>query len=153
DAEPADFCIGVGGYPEKHFESANLRLDVRHTKEKVEAGAHYIVTQMFFNNDHYFRYVDACREQGITVPIIPGLKILSSAKQLATIPRTFFVEIPDALSDEVLAAKPEHIQDIGVRWALKQSEELLSRGAPALHFYVMQNATAVKKLMAQLKLD
>lgn len=153
DAQPADFCIGVGGYPEKHFESANLRLDVRHTKEKVDAGAHYIVTQMFFNNDHYFRYVDACREQGITVPIIPGLKILSSAKQLATIPRSFFVEIPDALSDEVLAAKPEHIQDIGVQWALKQSEELLSRGAPALHFYVMQNATAVKKLMAQLKLD
>lgn len=153
DAQPADFCIGVGGYPEKHFEAANLKLDVRHTKEKVDAGAHYIVTQMFFNNEHYFRYVDACREQGITVPIIPGLKILSSAKQLASIPRSFYVEIPDALSDEILAAKPEQVQDIGVEWALKQSEELLSRGAPALHFYVMQNATAVKKLMGKLKLD
>ena len=153
DAEPSNFCIGVGGYPEKHFESANLKLDVRHTREKVEAGAHYIVTQMFFNNEHYFRYVDACREQGITVPIIPGLKILNTAKQLATIPRTFFVEIPDALSDEVLSAKPEHVADIGVEWALQQSRELLARGAPALHYYVMQSATAVKKLMANLKID
>ena len=152
DAEPSSFCIGVGGYPEKHFESANLKLDVRHAKEKVEAGAHYIVTQMFFNNEHYFRYLEACREQGITVPIIPGLKILASAKQLTTIPRTFYVEIPDALSEEVLNAKPEHVADIGVEWALKQSEELLARGAPALHFYVMQSANAVKKLMARLKL-
>jgi len=152
DAEPSNFCIGVGGYPEKHFESANLKLDVRHTKEKVEAGAHYVVTQMFFNNEHYFRYLEACREQGITVPIIPGLKILSSAKQLTTIPRTFYVEVPDALSDEVLNAKPEHVADIGVEWALKQSEELLAHGVPALHFYVMQSANAVKKLMARLKL-
>ncbi len=152
DAQPSSFCVGVGGYPEKHFESANLKLDVRHVKEKVEAGAHYIVTQMFFNNEHYFRFVDLCREQGITVPIIPGLKILTSAKQLTTIPRTFFVEIPDALSDEVLTAKPEHVLDIGVEWALKQSEELLARGAPALHYYVMQSANAVKKLMAKLML-
>lgn len=152
DAEPSNFCVGVGGYPEKHFESANLKLDVRHVKEKVDAGAHYIVTQMFFNNEHYFRFVDLCREQGITVPIIPGLKILATAKQLASIPRTFFVEIPDALSDQVLTAKPEHVLDIGVEWALKQSEELLARGAPALHYYVMQSANAVKKLMAKLKI-
>jgi methylenetetrahydrofolate reductase (NADPH) len=152
DAEPSNFCIGVGGYPEKHFEAANLKLDVRHAKEKAEAGAHYIVTQMFFNNEHYFRYVDACREQGITIPIIPGLKILNSVKQLSTIPRTFFVEIPDALSEEVLNAKPEHVADIGVEWALKQCEELLEHGAPALHFYVMQSANAVKKLMAKLKI-
>jgi methylenetetrahydrofolate reductase (NADPH) len=152
DAEPSSFCIGIGGYPEKHFEAANLKLDVRHTKEKVEAGAHYIVTQMFFNNEHYFRYVDACREQGITVPIIPGLKILTSAKQLSTIPRSFYVEIPDALSDQVLNAKPEHVADIGVEWAVRQSEELLAHGAPALHFYVMQSANAVKKMMGRLKI-
>ena len=152
DAQPSDFCVGVGGYPEKHFEAANLKLDVRHVKEKADAGAHYIVTQMFFNNEHYFRYVDLCREQGITVPIIPGLKILTSVKQLTSIPRTFFVEIPDALSDEVLAAKPEQVLDIGVEWALKQSEELLAHGAPALHYYVMQSANAVKKLMAKLKI-
>lgn len=152
DAEPTSFCIGVGGYPEKHFEAPNLRLDVRRVKEKVEAGAHYVVTQMFFDNQHYFRFVEACRQEGITVPILPGLKILNTVKQLTTIPRTFFVEIPCELSDEVLAAKPEHVADIGVEWALKQSEELLARGVPSLHFYVMQSAAAIKKLMGKLKL-
>jgi methylenetetrahydrofolate reductase (NADPH) len=152
DAEPTSFCIGVGGYPEKHFEAPNLRLDVRRVKEKVEAGAHYVVTQMFFDNRHYFRFVEACREEGITVPIIPGLKVLNSVKQLTSIPRTFFVEIPCELSDEVLAAKPEHVLDIGVEWALKQSEELLARGVPSLHFYVMQSAAAIKKVMGKLKL-
>jgi methylenetetrahydrofolate reductase (NADPH) len=151
DAEPTNFCVGVGGYPEKHFEAPNLPLDVRRVKDKVEAGAHYVVTQMFFDNRHYFRYLDLCREQGIDVPIIPGLKILSSAKQLSTIPRTFFVEIPAELSDEVLAAKPEHVLDIGVEWALKQSQELLDRGVPSVHFYVMSSAGAIKKLMAKLK--
>ena len=151
DAEPSDFCIGVGGYPEKHFEAANLVLDVRRVKEKVEAGAHYIVTQMFFNNDHYFHFVDLCRQQGIGVPIIPGLKILTGVKQLTTVPRNFYVEIPPDLSDAALN-DPEHAADIGVEWALKQSEELLARGAPALHFYVMQSSVAIKKLMARLKI-
>jgi methylenetetrahydrofolate reductase (NADPH) len=152
DAQPTDFCIGVGGYPEKHFEAPNLRLDVRRIKEKVEAGAHYVVTQMFFNNDHYFHFLDVCREEGITVPIIPGLKILTAQKQLSSIPKTFFVEVPDALAGEVMAAKPEHVADIGVEWALKQSQELLERGAPSLHFYVMQSAAAIKKLMEKLKI-
>ncbi|HWN44410.1 MAG TPA: methylenetetrahydrofolate reductase [Thermoanaerobaculia bacterium] len=151
DAQPTDFCIGVGGYPEKHFEAPNLRLDARRIKEKVEAGAHYVVTQMFFNNDHYFHFLDVCREEGITVPIIPGLKILTAQKQLSSIPKTFFVEVPDALAEEVMAAKPEHVVDIGVEWALKQSQELLDRGAPSLHYYVMQSAAAIKKLMAKLK--
>src|SRR5687768_5930044 len=135
DAQPTDFCIGVGGYPEKHFEAPNLRLDVRRVKEKVESGAHYVVTQMFFENRHYFQYLDLCRDQGIEVPIIPGLKILSSQKQLSSIPRNFYVEIPSELADEVLADKPEHVVDIGVEWALKQTEELLSRGVPSVHFY------------------
>ena len=152
DAQPTDFCIGVGGYPEKHFEAPNLRLDARRIREKVEAGAHYVVTQMFFNNEHYFHFLDVCREEGITVPIIPGLKILTSQKQLSSIPKTFFVEIPDALANEVMAAKPEHVVDIGVEWALKQSQELLERGAPSLHFYVMQSASAIKKLMEKLKI-
>jgi methylenetetrahydrofolate reductase (NADPH) len=151
DAEPSDFCVGVGGYPEKHFEAPNLVLDVRRAKDKVDAGAHYIVTQMFFNNAHYFHFVDLCREQGITVPIIPGLKILTGVKQLSNLPRTFYVEIPPDLSDAVLA-DPEHALDIGVEWAQKQSEELLARGAPALHYYVMQSAAAIKKLMARLKI-
>jgi methylenetetrahydrofolate reductase (NADPH) len=152
DAEPSDFCVGVGGYPEKHFEAPNLRLDVRHVKEKVEAGAGYVVSQMFFNNEHYLHFLDVCREEGITVPIIPGLKILTSQKQLTTIPKNFFVEIPDALADEMLAAKPEHAADVGVEWAVKQCEELLAKGAPSLHFYVMQSAAAIKKLMTKLKI-
>lgn len=151
DAEPSSFCIGVGGYPEKHFEAPNLPLDIRHVKEKIDEGAHYVVTQMFFNNAHYFRFVEACREQGITVPIIPGMKILTGVKQLTTIPSSFYVEIPPELADEVLAAKPENVVDIGVEWALKQSEELLAHGVPSLHFYVMQSANAIKKLMAKLK--
>jgi methylenetetrahydrofolate reductase (NADPH) len=152
DAEPTSFCIGVGGYPEKHFEAPNLPLDVRRVKEKVEAGAHYVVTQMFFDNRHYFHFLDLCRQQGIDVPVLPGLKILTSAKQLSSIPRTFFVEIPAELSDEVLAAKPEHVADIGIEWALKQSQELLERGVPSLHYYVMQSASAIKKLMSRLKM-
>lgn len=151
NAEPTSFCVGVGGYPEKHFEAANLRLDVRRVKEKVEAGAHYVVTQMFFDNRHYFQFVDLCREQGIDVPILPGLKILTSEKQLSSIPRKFYVEIPATLADEVLA-NPEHVADIGVEWAAKQAQELLDRGVPSLHFYVMQSASAIKKLMARLKM-
>ena len=151
NAEPTSFCIGVGGYPEKHFEAANLRLDVRRVKEKVEAGAHYVVTQMFFDNRHYFHFVDLCREQGIDVPIIPGLKILTSERQLSSIPRKFYVEVPATLADEVIA-NPEHVADIGIEWAAVQSQELLDRGVPSLHFYVMQSATAIKKLMARLKL-
>jgi methylenetetrahydrofolate reductase (NADPH) len=151
DAEPTNFCIGVGGYPEKHFEAPNLQLDVRHVKEKVDAGAHYVVTQMFFDNRHYFRFLELCREAGIEVPIIPGLKILTSEKQLTTVPRNFFVEIPAGLSDEVLA-DPEHAVDIGVEWARRQTQELLDRGVPSVHFYVMQSAAAIKKLMGKLKL-
>jgi methylenetetrahydrofolate reductase (NADPH) len=150
DAEPTNFCIGVGGYPEKHFEAANLRLDVRHVKDKIDSGADYIVTQMFFDNQHYFRYADLCREQGIAAPIIPGLKILTNVKQLTTIPRTFFVEVPDELSEAVLA-DPEHASAIGIEWALRQTEELLSRGVPSVHFYVMQSAAAINKLMAKLR--
>ncbi len=152
DAEPSNFCIGVGGYPEKHFEAPNLLGDVRKVKEKIDAGAHYVVTQMFFNNEHYFRYLDLCRAQGVQAPLIPGLKILTGQKQLTTLPSNFFVEIPSELADEVMAAKPEHAVDIGVEWALKQTEELLSRGVPSVHFYVMQSANAIKKLMSKLKI-
>jgi methylenetetrahydrofolate reductase (NADPH) len=152
DAEPSSFCIGVGGYPEKHVEAPNLQLDVRRAKEKVEAGADYIVTQMFFDNGRYFRYLELARGMGIAAPIIPGLKVLTSQKQLTSLPSTFFVDIPPELSDEVLAARPEHAAEIGVEWTLRQSEELLNRGVPALHFYVMQSAGAIKKLMRKLNL-
>jgi len=150
DAESTDFCIGVGGYPEKHFEAPNLAADLRWTKAKVEAGAEYVVTQMFFDNRHYFAYVDACREAGIEVPIVPGLKILSSKKQLTSIPSTFHVDVPAALADEVEAADPERTADVGVEWALAQTRELLERGAPSVHFYVMHSARAINGLMRRL---
>ncbi len=153
DAHPSDFCIGVGGYPEKHFEAPNLHTDVRYLKAKVEAGAEYIVTQMFFDNRHYFHFVDLCRQEGITVPIIPGIKVLSSRAQLTSIPRNFFVEIPSELADEVAAARDDQVLDVGTEWALRQSQELLERGVPSLHYYVMQSATAVRRLLERLHHD
>jgi methylenetetrahydrofolate reductase (NADPH) len=152
DAEPTKFCVGVGGYPEKHFEAPNLETDIRHAKAKVEAGAEYIVTQMFFDNRRYLDYVERCRAAGIQVPIIPGLKILTSRAQLQSIPRNFFVDIPAQLSDEVLAADDEGAFEVGVAWAARQVEELLHLNVPSIHFYVMQNAKAVKALLQRVDL-
>ncbi|MBZ0112937.1 MAG: methylenetetrahydrofolate reductase [Thermoanaerobaculia bacterium] len=146
DAEPSNFCIGVSGYPEKHFEAPNIQTDIRHTVEKVQAGGEYIVTQMFFDNRHYFDYVEGCRAAGITVPIIPGLKVLTDARQLRSIARTFHCEIPAELSDAV-EADPKHALDIGVEWARRQMEELLAKGVPSVHFYVMQSANAVGRVL------
>lgn len=152
DAEPMDFCVGVGGYPEKHFEAANLGIDIKYTKQKVEAGADYIATQMFYNNESYFNYVDKCKEAGIEVPVIPGLKILTSKKQLHSVPKHFFIDLPDELSEEVQAAKPEHVLEVGVNWTAKQVEELLNKNVPAIHFYIMQNSEPIKMLMKKLNL-
>ena len=118
DASPTGFCVGAAGYPEKHFEAPNLTADVKRVKQKVEAGAEYIVTQMFFDNRYYFSFVDECRDQGIEVPIIPGLKILTSARQLTSVPRVFHCEIPTTLTHEIESA-PEHVRDIGVAWAVE----------------------------------
>lgn len=151
ETQPTKFCVGVGGYPEKHFEAPNLETDIRHTKEKVDAGAGYIVTQMFFDNKVYFDYVDRCRAAGIEVPIIPGIKIVTSKKHLSSIPRNFYVDLPTELSDEVLqASSRSHVLEIGVEWAAKQAEELLNRGVPSLHFYIMQSSEAINKLMGKL---
>ena len=150
NAEATEFCVGIAGYPEKHFEAPNLAADIKHAKAKVDAGADYIVTQMFYDNAKYFAFVDACRAAGIAVPIIPGLKILTSAKQLTAVPRTFFVDIPAALSDEVMK-NPAHAEAIGIEWAARQSAELLNAKVPSLHFYVMQNAGAVTKLIDKLQ--
>jgi methylenetetrahydrofolate reductase (NADPH) len=152
DAEPSGFCVGVGGYPEKHFEAPNLQLDIRYVKEKVDAGADYIVTQMFFDNRHYYGFVEHCRAAGIQVPIIPGLKILSSRAQLASIPRNFYVEIPAELADAVLDAAPEHVVAVGAEWALRQVEDLLAHGVPSVHFYIMQSAKAVSRVLNRLEL-
>ncbi|MFQ5525866.1 MAG: methylenetetrahydrofolate reductase [Thermoanaerobaculia bacterium] len=148
DAEPSNFCIGVAGYPEKHFEAPNLDSDIRYAKAKVEAGGEYIVTQMFFNNEHYFRYVERCREAGITVPIIPGLKILTTRKHIKSLPSLFHCEIPAGLADAVEAAgSKEEVLEAGVDWSRRQTEELLDHGVPSVHFYVMQSSKAVSMLL------
>ncbi len=150
DAHPMNFCIGIGGYPEKHFEAPNVQVDIKHTKDKIDAGADYIVTQMFYDNRKYFEYVDKCRQSGIDVPIIPGLKILVSKNQLNSIPKNFYVDIPNELAEEIETAKPEHVAEIGVEWTFKQVEELLNHNVPAIHFYIMQNTKPIKLLMKKL---
>ncbi|MHC1738824.1 MAG: methylenetetrahydrofolate reductase [Ignavibacteriaceae bacterium] len=152
DANPTNFCIGVSGYPEKHFEAPSLRSDIKNTKLKIDAGAEYIVTQLFYDNNHYFNYVETCRNEGIEVPIIPGLKIITIKPHLTNIPKNFFINIPDELVDEVMEARPEHTMEIGVNWAAKQVRELLEKGVPCIHFYVMQNTAPVIKLMDKLNL-
>lgn len=133
-----NFSIGVAGYPEKHFESPNLDSDLQYLKAKVEAGADYITTQMFFDNEKYFAFVKRCRETGITVPIIPGLKPLTSKKQLNIIPRTFHVDIPNDLSNEILKCKTdEELDQVGAEWLAQQSKELKAAGVPVLHYYTV----------------
>ncbi len=152
DAEPMDFCVGIAGYPEKHFEAPNLTSDIKYTKAKTEAGAEYIVTQMFYDNEKYFNYIDLCKQNGITVPIIPGLKILTSKNNVSTLPKNFHIDLPNDLAEEITKAKPDHVLEIGVEWAAKQVEELLNKNVPAIHFYIMQNSEPITKLMEKLKL-
>jgi len=151
NAEPTNFCVGVGGYPETHFGAPNLRWDIMRLKQKVEAGADYIVTQMFFDNEYFFNFVDECRDVGIDVPIIPGIKILKRKKHLRLLPKHFHTEIPEALAAEVDAADPEDVEDIGVEWAIQQTEELMSAGVPCIHFYIMSSAQTVKKVVSPLR--
>jgi methylenetetrahydrofolate reductase (NADPH) len=151
DTEPTDFSVGVGGYPEIHFEAPNLTWDIMRLKQKVEAGADYIVTQMFFDNDYFFDFVDKCRDVGIDVPIIPGVKILKRKRHLRLLPKYFHTEIPEALTAEVDAADPEHVEDIGVEWAIQQTEELMDAGVPCIHFYIMSSAETVKKVVEPLR--
>lgn len=149
-SQPLDYCVGVSGYPEKHFEAPSLKVDILNLKKKVDAGAQYIITQMFFDNKKYFAFVEACREAGITVPIIPGLKILRSAAQLKTLPKAFHIDLPDDLVDEVLENEA-HAGEIGQRWAMKQSAELLNAGVKTLHYYVLNDSNLVVDLVKKLK--
>ena len=151
DGAPTDFCIGVAGYPEKHFQSPNPTWDVLDLKRKVDAGADYIVTQMFFDNRYYFDFVERCREVGITVPIVPGLKLLTTKRHLHSLPSSFHVEIPEALAAEVESAAPDHVAEVGIEWAKAQSEELMSRGVPSVHFYIMQTAKHVTRVVETLR--
>ena len=147
--DPVDLCIGVGGYPEKHFEAPNLKRDIEYLKQKVNAGADYIVTQMFFDNKVFLNFEKECRKAGIKVPIIPGLKILSNPKQLTNIPKNFYVNIPSELSDEI-EASPEHCKDIGIEWTIKQCESLLNKDIKIIHFYIMSGAGTVRKVLKVL---
>lgn len=151
DPAPADFCIGVAGYPEKHFEAPNLTWDVLRLKRKVDAGADYITTQMFFDNQKFFDFEERCRDVGIEVPIIPGIKILTRKRHLQSLPKRFHLNIPEALAAEVEAADPEDAADIGIEWARIQCEELMEAGVPSVHFYIMQNADTVRQVVEPLK--
>ncbi len=148
---PTDFCIGVAGYPEKHFESPNKSLDLDYLKAKVDAGADYIVTQMFFDNQVYFDFVDACRRIGINVPIIPGLKPLTRLYQLNSIPRNFFVNLPNDLIKETKKVdNDEDLRQIGIEWCIAQSKDLKEKGVPCLHYYTMSDAMTIKKICSQV---
>ncbi len=152
DASPTDFCIGAAAYPEKHVEAPNLAADVAWVKQKVDAGASYVVTQMFFDNTHYYQLVDECLRQEITVPIIPGLKTLTTKRHLTSIPTNFYCEIPVALAEAVTDAADDQVVDVGVAWAVEQSRDLIDHAVPAVHFYVMGNSRAVGAVIPQLKL-
>jgi methylenetetrahydrofolate reductase (NADPH) len=151
DTSKTKFCIGVAGYPEKHFEAPNMETDLLYLKAKVEAGADYIISQMFFDNAKFFAFVKRCREIGITVPIIPGLKPLTTKKQLTVIPRTFYVDIPSDLANEVLKCKTdEDVEKLGTEWLLNQSRELKKSGIPALHHYTVGKPNVVAKVVSEL---
>ncbi|MBK8154346.1 MAG: methylenetetrahydrofolate reductase [NAD(P)H] [Saprospiraceae bacterium] len=150
-AQPMDFCIGVAGYPEKHFESPSFKMDLKYLKKKIDAGADYIVTQMFFDNKKFFRFVDACRKEGIHVPIIPGIKPITKKYQLNSIPRNFYIEIPDDLVRQIQKAKTEQaIAEIGTEWCIAQSRELKTAGVPCIHYYTMSDGDVIKKLAASV---
>ena len=148
---PANFCIGTAGYPEKHFEAMNLNSDLKHLKAKVDAGAEYIVTQLFYDNQKYFEFVKKCRSIGITVPIIPGLKPLTTLRHLSFIPKFFNTNFPEELSNELEKSKSNaDVLKIGTEWTIEQSKELMDAGVPILHFYTMGKGEAVKNIAREI---
>lgn len=148
NAVKTNFCIGVAGYPEKHFEAPNMQTDLAFLKAKVDAGAEYIVTQMFFDNQKYFAFVKACKDAGINVPVIPGLKPITSKKQLSIIPRTFHVDIPEELSTEILKCKTDaEVEIVGQEWLLRQSKELKAANVPVLHYYTLGKPNVIANVV------
>jgi methylenetetrahydrofolate reductase (NADPH) len=151
EPSPTNFCIGVAGYPEKHFNAPNLKTDLKYLKLKVDMGAEYIVTQMFFDNKKYFEFVDKCREAGINVPIIPGIKPLTGKTQLTILPQIFHIDLPEELADEAEKCKDNAaIKEVGIEWAIKQSKELMKYGAPTIHFYSMGKSDPIYRIAKEL---
>jgi len=149
--EPTDFCVGAAGYPEKHFESMNMATDLQYLKQKVDMGADYIVTQLFYDNNKYFDFVNKCREIGINVPIIPGLKPISNLRHISFLPKFFNLDLPMELSSELLKCKTnEDVKQVGIEWGIHKSKELKAAGVPCIHYYTMTNSTEVKKIASEL---
>lgn len=151
NAASSDFCIGVAGYPEKHTNAPNMETDLRYLKQKVDGGADYIVTQMFFDNQKYFEFVKACREIGIEIPIVPGLKPITTKKQITLLPDLFHIDIPEALSLELEKCKDnDAARQIGIDWAVQQSKELIEFGVPTLHYYSMGKSLSVYEVAKEV---
>jgi methylenetetrahydrofolate reductase (NADPH) len=148
NSAPLDFCIGVAGYPEKHFEAPNLEIDLRYLMQKVDAGAEYIVTQMFFDNQKYYNFVDRCRAAGITVPILPGIKPIAVKNQLTVLPKLFSIDLPQDLAMGLAAAKDnDAAKRIGTEWAIYQAKDLVKHNVPGLHVYTYGITDNVKEIM------
>lgn len=151
NASPTDFCVGVAGYPEKHFSAPNLKTDLKYLKHKVDSGAEYIVTQMFFDNKKYFDFVKQCREAGITVPIIPGIKPITTKSQTTILPTIFHIDLPEELAEAVEKCKDNiAVREVGIEWIVNQSKELMKFGVPTLHFYSMSKSDPIYRIAKEL---
>jgi methylenetetrahydrofolate reductase (NADPH) len=151
NATPTNFCIGVAGYPEKHFESPNFKTDLKHLKAKVDAGAEYITTQLFYDTEKFKNFVNACRKAGIEVPIIPGLKPISNKSQLVSLSKFFHIDLPDDLVDAIEKCKTEDaVKQVGIEWAIQQSKDLLAFGSPCIHYYTMGKSVATREIIKQV---
>lgn len=147
NAIPTDFCVGVAGYPEKHFEAPNMETDLRHLKAKIDAGAEYIVTQMFFDNRKYFDFVERCRKAGINVPIIPGIKPINTLRDIELLPRAFHIDLPEELVREVQKCKTnQEAKEVGIEFCIAQSKELVRAGVPAIHYYTIGISDNIRKI-------
>ncbi len=148
NASPTAFCVGVAGYPEKHFEAPNLKADLMNLKRKVDAGAQYVVTQMFFDNARFYAFRDACREAGITVPIIPGIKPVSALNDMSLLPQTFHIDIPEELVHEFSKCKTdEEVRETGIEWATVQSRDLLKNEVPGIHYYTLGRSDNIARIV------
>ncbi len=149
EAAPTDLCVGAACYPEKHAEALNLATDIAYLKQKVDAGADYLVTQMFFDNAKYFRFVELCRAEGINVPILPGLKPLTTLKHIAFIPKTFGIDLPQPLAAELMKCRSDaDVKRVGIEWSIAQTKELIAQNAPCVHFYTMGRSEAVRSIVS-----